>query len=442
MASSTLAPVLLTTPSFNGTLAAVRSLGRRGIPVTIAGEARFEPARWSRYVTRSVSCPSLFEPERFIDWLVSFGKRNPGHVLYPSCDDLAWLFAHHAGDLKEHFLLYQPPSQTLLELLDKKALSLRCAEVGVSTPRTVFPESVNEAVVLAEQVGFPLIVKPRTQMFLRTRNKGQIVEKRQDFAARYIDYVTENEPHELARRLLPALEYPMLQTLVPEAATETYSLSGFVSRDDPRTVVRAAVKVLQRPRRVGIGVCFEEAPVEPAALAGVTRLCQAVGYFGVFEAEFLRNQGMLELVDFNPRFYGQMGFESARELDLPYLAWLGAVGEPAKLDQALATALEWKSGSGYVYCDRFFLGTLLFLQGLSGNMSSLERRRWRDWLHESSQRARAFDAFETPGDPLPALVSKLHEIAFAVRHPRSFYRKVVVGSASLLGGGMDLPAFL
>ena len=45
-----LPPVLLTTANYNGTLAAVRSLGRAGIRVTTADPARFAVSAWSRYV--------------------------------------------------------------------------------------------------------------------------------------------------------------------------------------------------------------------------------------------------------------------------------------------------------------------------------------------------------------------------------------------------------
>lgn len=435
-------PVLLTTPTFNGTLAAVRCLGKRGIPVTVAGDTPFAPARWSRYVTRSVSCPSPFEPERFMEWLIAFGKREPGYVLYPSCDDLAWLFAHHADELKPYFRLYQPPAATVLDLLDKKALSLRCAEVGVPNPRTLFPGSVSEARALAERVGFPLIMKPRTQVLLRTRKKGHIVEDPEVFETSYAEFIADNQPHRLARRALPDVEHPMLQALVPDAAGATYSISGFVSRDNRCTVTRAAMKVLQRPRRVGVGVCFEDVEVDEVALKGVIRLCEALGYFGVFEAEFLPSQGTLELVDFNPRFYGQMGFEEARGLDLPYLVWLGALGESEKLAEAMSRASEWESGRGYVYCDRFYLSTLLLLQRLSGSMSIAERDRWREWLEEPTQRSRAFDPFESPGDPWPAVVSKLREIGGAARHPRAFYRKVVVGGTALISIGPEAVAFL
>jgi predicted ATP-grasp superfamily ATP-dependent carboligase len=438
MLSSGLPPVLLTMPTFDGTLAAVRCLGERGIRITIAGETSLAPAGWSRYVSRRVRCPSLLQPARFLDWLVAFGKAEPGHVLYPSCDDLAWLFAHHADTLGQYFRLYQPPAASLLQLLDKKALSLRCGELGIPSPRTVFPRNTQEAVALSAEVGFPLLIKPRTQMFLPTRNKGQIVESESALASSHARYVAENATHPLARPMLPDLDQPMLQAWVPTAADSTYSIAGFIGRDGEGMAVRAAVKVLQRPRRVGVGVCFEEAEVDPEALAGITRLCERVGYFGIFEAEFVRCDGTLQLVDFNPRFYGQMGFESARNLHLPYLAWLGSIGESGKLAEALAVAHDWQSGTGYVYCNRFFLDTMLVLQGLSGRMSQEERNSWREWLGKSAKRSRAFDPVESPGDPLPGLAAKVGEICAAVRHPRSFYRKVVIGSTVLgLSGGTD-----
>jgi predicted ATP-grasp superfamily ATP-dependent carboligase len=391
MVSPARAPVLLTMPSFDGTLAAVRCLGERGIRITVAGETPLAPARWSRYVSRTLSCPSLFEPERFLDWLFAFGKREPGHVLYPSCDDLAWLFAEHAAELNKYFHLYQPPAASLLKLLDKKALSELCDSLGVPTPRTLFPHDAKEALALSDQISFPLLVKPRTQMFLPTRNKGTIVESRAELAHTYTRYIAENTPHPLARKALPDVDRPMLQALIPGAATQTYSLAGFVGRDGEGMAVRAALKVLQRPRRVGVGVCFEEAPVDPVALAGVARICESLGYFGVFEAEFLRSGEDLLLIDFNPRFYGQMGFESARALHLPYLAWLGSLGERTQLAEAMARARDWRSDGGYVYCNRFFLGATVFLQGLSGRMSPEEQTRWRTWLAEPTKSARAFD---------------------------------------------------
>ena len=48
--------------------------------------------------------------------------------------------------------------------------------------------------------------------------------------------------------------------------------------------------------------------------AAVARLCRGLGYFGAFEVEFLREGERRMVIDFNPRFYGQMAFDVKRGL--------------------------------------------------------------------------------------------------------------------------------
>src|SRR6185436_8012837 len=109
-----LSPALLTMPGYGGTLAAVRCLGRAGIAVTVASDAPAQAASWSRWTTRRVRCPPPRDRPRFMRWLLEFGQREPGHVLYPTCDDLAFLFARGADEIRKSFLLYQPEVRTLL----------------------------------------------------------------------------------------------------------------------------------------------------------------------------------------------------------------------------------------------------------------------------------------------------------------------------------------
>ena len=80
------------------------------------------------------------------------------------------------------------------------------------------------------------------------------------------------------------------------------------------------MKVLQRPRRLGIGLCFASAAVPDDLRARATRLLDSLGYFGVFELEFIRSRGRYLLIDMNPRFYNQIQLDVTRGLDLPMLA--------------------------------------------------------------------------------------------------------------------------
>jgi D-aspartate ligase len=147
----------------------------------------------------------------------------------------------------------------------------------------------------------------------------------------------------------------------------------------------------------------------------------------VFEAEFVHEGGRHHLIDFNPRFYGQMGFDVARNLPSPYFVWLAALGETEQLTRELEASRKWREGQGFVYCNRFFFNLMLSLQKLSGWMSDDERQVWQKWLHDHRERNLAFDSVDAPGDPLPAVAATAREIFMALRHPRSFYRQMIVG---------------
>jgi len=435
-ASGLHSPVLLTMPSFDGTLAAARCLGQKGIPVTLAGTADLSPSRWSRHVRNWVAAPSVFEPERYLEWLLEFGAKEPGYVLYPTSDDLAWLFAEHADELGRYYQLYQPKVASIIALLDKKALHELCSTLAIPTPRTVYPRSVAEAARLAADLEFPLLIKPRTQMLLPTRNKGMLVESRASLRTEYERFVRKNRPHPRIREVISDVDLPMVQEFQPDAAGATYSISGFITRDG-RVTARSAVKVLQRPRRVGVGICFEDAEIDATALNNVIRLCEHVGYHGIFEVEFVRRGDSLMLIDFNPRFFGQMGFDIVRGLPLPYLAWLGATSQNERLHREVTRANAWET-EGYVYCNRFYFGLAVYLRALTGRMSAEERARWQCWLEDPSRRELAFDPMSFPEDPWPNWVSKLRELYSAARHPRAFIRNIVLSATGLALDAMEL----
>lgn len=412
-------PVLLTMPTYGGTLAAARCLGAHGISVTMAGETLLAPAYWSRHVSRRVRCPDPFETERFYQWLIDFGKREPvRHVLYPTCDDLAWLFASRAEELGTYFRLYAPGVATILDLLDKKALYFASKKAGVGVVPTEFPRDRREALEMARELAFPMLLKPRTQIQF-PGHKGLIVDRFDQFTAAYDRFVSGAWPPACGE-FVKGVEIPMLQEYLPQANDGIYSVAGFMGRAHQQIAVRASHKILQRPRRIGVGLCFEEATVDHEVLERLVRLCRTSGYYGVFEAEFVPRGTQRLLIDFNPRFYGQMGFEVERQLPLGYLAWLGAMGDEAGVDREIAAAREWREGRGYAYYDSFFLGLHLFAQGVSGRTPLPDVQRWRRWKRDHRRSQLLVDAVGRDDDPVPRFVAATREVYQAIRHPRSF----------------------
>jgi predicted ATP-grasp superfamily ATP-dependent carboligase len=184
------------------------------------------------------------------------------------------------------------------------------------------------------------------------------------------------------------------------------------------------VKVLQQPRRLGIGVCFEDAALDPDLAAALAALCRGTGYFGVFEAEFIRKGDRRLLIDFNPRYYNQMGFEIARGLPLPLLVHAAASRDEPRLRAAVRDAQATPKGAARIYCHRLALAMILAAQRLSGRMCAAEVERWRAWYARS--RRYAVDAAFRPQDLLPGFLATASELGRTLRHPRAFFRAIVL----------------
>lgn len=405
-------PALLTMPGYHGTLAAVRNLGRNGVPVTIADPGRFTNSGWSKYATRSVRCPPVRETERFVSWLLAFGSRNERHVLLPTCDDTAFLYALHKQELAEHFYLAMPDVQVFHALLNKRLLMEHARAVGLLTPQSWTPSSLAEVAQLARDARFPLLIKPTTQVLFGPRMKGTMVEAREDLVPTYERLARDGYGRAL-RDYDSSATRPIVQEFFRNAAKSgVYSLCGH-AREGRIVGTRASRKVLQWPRRLGIGVCFEAAPVQPELVAALGRLMSRVGFSGTFEAEFLQDDERRLLIDLNPRFYSQMGFDIARGLPLPFMAYQDALGQPLS-PSALADSDADSAVQAYAHGAA--LKVLLQAQGLSGVLTGEERAKWLRFYEQQPR----VDAVADADDPRPSLLDKLNIARDVARHPLRF----------------------
>lgn len=410
-------PALLLMAEYNGTLAAARCLSEHGTSVTIATSSFLAPSRWSKAVRRVESCPGFEEgPTTLANWLIQFGARNEKHVLYPTCDELAWLLAHFHAELSRHFYLYSPGGETLRTLLDKRHLYAAANAVGLGTPRTWHPQHEEELASILEQAP-ECLVKPRSQTFFKTHAKGGRATTLPQLTQIWHKYRTSGYAAEVTRDMAD-LDFPMIQEYLPEAASDVTSISGFALRSGQIIDTRASRKILQLPRDAGVGLCFEDAAVDPRLVELLSALCASIGYHGVFEAEFIRHDGRDLLIDFNPRYFGQVGFDIARGMQLPWLAQLCATGDE-RAAARFARARANLPGPSY-FADSMALRWHLTTGAMVGRVSAAERRKWLSWL--ASRPDRFVDAILHPGDMIPALVAAAGKLWQSIRHPRQFWR--------------------
>ena len=414
MAMSRQREVLLTNGAFYGTLAAARLFGRQGYRVTIADPKRYHATGYSRFVARNLVCPAALNARALIDWLVEYGQKHPGTLLYPCSDDHAWIFAQFQEQLAPHFLTCQPKFTTIETLLDKQQLYQLCESIAVPVPRTFYPANQGELQELSESLTGDFLIKPKTQVgmkvnkkALRTRSGASLVSAYGAFQQQF-NYCGHVAGHS------ELLNWPMVQAFHRQAATATVSVAGFCSRDGQSFYASASRKCLQYPLNIGVGLCFEALPEHPELCARAQKLCQASGYFGVFEAEFIAVDGEYLLMDFNPRFYGQMQLEIARGLPLPKM--LDALAR--RESPVLPSEIRNNIFLGH----RALLRMLSLTQWMGKRISWQERRRWLS-LGRSRDHRWVDQAFDHE-DRLPWLVDSLRRALKYLRHPRSSMREL------------------
>lgn len=400
-------PVLITCPAAAGTLAAVRALGRSGVPVTVAGCSLLNAARWSRFATDFWYHKPWSGEKAGMDTLWGWSIRSRGHVLLAASDETAWLFARNAEALSQHFAVYVPTVAVLETILDKEKLYRSCDAAGIATIEAWFPRDVCNVETIAPDLQYPVLIKPRSHLFRTHRGKGVVVASPAELPTAFAKFVCRERTGRSGRGL--PQPPPIVQLFVTSAVENVISITGFIDREGSRTVLRASRKMLQRARPVGIGLVFEAIPVDPALADQALRLCRLLGFFGVFEIEFMLLDGRWRLIDFNPRFFHQLALDISTGAALPLLVYHDACGDLDALDEAVAgcSAPHVVETAGLV--DGFTATIVLLLRMFEGRRHS---RRVLQWCWQ--RRAHLVDVALDRSDRLPGIVHALSELRLGI----------------------------
>jgi predicted ATP-grasp superfamily ATP-dependent carboligase len=412
--------VLLASAGASGTLASVRNLGMNGIDVQVVCSRPLGAAAWSRWASRSHKAPPETDSRRFIDRLLAIGMAQPGKILLATSDETAWLYSAHADELRQYFRLYQPSLDVINSILDKGLLAAAASKVGLQILPSWIPKTLAEVEALAPTLPYPLLIKPRTHVHRLRDSKGEVAYSRKSLVAEYEKFI-KREQHSVPESLLPAANaLPLLQPFVAVGSEGILSVTGFIDNAGKHFIARHAIKIFQRSKPVGVGVCFESAPPSGELDELVHRLCRQLGYFGIFEAEFIQFEGSWVLIDFNPRLFNQVGMDIRRGMPLPLMACLDAAEERLALESVFAKAQSQDADQRAVFADHFTLNAILSAQALTGRNTRQERAAWRRWAKENAPYA--VDAAVDRADPLPGIIHAVSETYLGLRAFPRFLR--------------------
>ncbi len=410
------APVLLARPGFGGTIAAIRDLARDQIPVAVLAESVLECGRWSRYVSDTIPTGPQADPKALLTSLEKLLDNRKGPiapVLLPSCDTSAWTYAAYAEKLSPHFCVYAPPLDTMDRILDKGRFERACADAGVPVLKSWMIRDETTITQIRDTLLFPLIIKPRTHVGRRRNDKGEVVANHDQLIIAFRRIRRSERFFGADGDQVNSQEF-FLQQFIDVFPKGVLSVTGFMDRSGTHFVAGAARKILLRSEPAGVGVCFESMPLAPALAEQTARLCRRLGYFGVFEVEFIWDGAGWAAIDFNPRFFNQMALDVARGLALARLCYYDAIGNVQRLASLVEQATAASFDDHFCVRDGFTMALILAFRSLAGGMSRQDRLRWHRW--NRSNRAGMNDLIRAWDDPWVWPVHMVSEVKLGLRH--------------------------
>ncbi|MGZ8447902.1 MAG: carboxylate--amine ligase [Candidatus Deferrimicrobiaceae bacterium] len=295
--------VLLLDGLWNKTVAAVRSLGKRGYRVSVGERTRFAPALFSRYCSRRFHHPSpTTSPDAFLDALEKELRIVGYDVLLAMEFGTQVLVARNRRRLGKTRFPFAS-AELAIRVQDKGELASFASAHGVECPATFRPEGPGDVPGMASHLPYPLLIKPR----LSSGGRG---------------IVRVETPSQL-RKEYPKVHAvhpsPILQEFLPPggAALGVGVLMNFSS--EPRATF-AYRRLREYP--VGGGPSTVRESVRDEALCRTTeRLLSALGWTGVAMAEFKVDprDGRPKLLEVNPRFWGSLHHAILSGVDFPHL---------------------------------------------------------------------------------------------------------------------------
>ena len=308
--------VLVTDDSYIPSLGIVRSLGSKGIDVSVLAESSLATlASRSRYCSGRYVVPSPSEGFYFTSLMDVLGRVHFDLIIpvgYASTSALA----QRKAEVNSLSRLEVADYQKIQAAADKCYVHELATRVGVPAPKTVCPTSFDDAVRLSADLQYPVVMKAPCEV--------------------------SNSPVHYARTRFELLEFfrtlwsrknggsgklPLVQEFIPGYGCGFFAL--YQNGVCKRTFMHRRVR--ETPPSGGVSCCAESF-YDPKLQEYGTRLLDRLEWHGVAMVEFrydLRDNDY-KLMEINPKFWGSLDLALAAGVDFPYYLCQMAQGETLK----------------------------------------------------------------------------------------------------------------
>ena len=307
--------IFITDGFWRKSLAAVRSLGRRGAEVTVGDSCMLAPSFYSRFCSHRVVYPSpLVQPEEFLAYVLDSLKKTTYQCLMPMEEETLLLISRHKDKVSELTGLLIPEYEKLVFIRDKANMIHWALKAGIPCPKTYFVKRLDEIDGITAEADFPLVIKPR----ISSGSRGiRYVRCREELLGAY------KAVHE-------KFSLPLIQEYVP-AGGGAFCLSALFSKDSQLKAVFIHKRLREYPVTGGPSTFRESVYHDEIKTLGI-KILKQLGWVGVASVEFKIDprDNIPKLMEINPRFWGSLALSIYAGVDFPYLICRLLAGEDFK----------------------------------------------------------------------------------------------------------------
>jgi predicted ATP-grasp superfamily ATP-dependent carboligase len=378
-------------------LCAIRALAAGGVEVSVGGDRFAGRAFFSKHIQNRFRYPHpTKDPRGFQDALIRHVTEEGFDAVLPVSDYVVGALSEVQDQLESAVKLALPSCKAQTLFRDKLETIRLAGDLGISTPKTVCCEAVQDLPLLLESREFPLIIKPR-------KGTGGIGLFRLDTPV--------DLPKQLFTASIPSdtvfdAHHLLVQEFIPG---KVHDVCVLFNRGEPRAVLTQK-RLTMYPAKGGVGiynVTTDEADIKEQAIA----LLKAAEWHGPAQVEFKRKaDGSPCLMEVNGRFWGTLDLAVAAGVNFPLLTCRMAVDGDVKPVSSYEVGLGFRWPVPY------------------GLLHAFETGRWMDALWKFWGPRKGVKSDMRISDPLPLAA----EAVFALKRIGSLKRGHFSGRNSLL----------
>ena len=297
-------------------LAAVRSLGRRGLSVAAVetcGDAAAFSSVWCR---QAFVCGAELGTLGYLEGLEELLARVGARVLIPLHDGTIALLRRHRPRLERRTRVALAEERALAIAVSKERTLAVAAELGLQVPRGLVVRAAGDVPTALKEVGLPAVVKPSESW----RDEG-------GRGARVVSQLVTS-PAEASRAVSDLTRFGGVAVFQQFLGGRREAVSFLYSGGEMHARFAQWAKRTSPP--LGGESVLRQSIAVPADIGDqAERLVRTIGLEGYSEVEFRRDvAGVPYLMEINPRLSASVEIAVRSGVDFPHLLYQWASGGP------------------------------------------------------------------------------------------------------------------